>query len=97
MRTGERLTASAARKPGDFFHSRLACSPDGTMLADAGWLRHPVDEVRADDIEAALSDPTVLDTGSMGHNAWADQSCACSTCGTALPHPGSSSTPGPAR
>jgi hypothetical protein len=29
------------RDPGDFFHSRLAASPDGSFLLSTGWVWHP--------------------------------------------------------
>jgi hypothetical protein len=59
--TGKRLTESAARKPADFFHSRLAMSPGGTRLLSAGWFWHPADSASTWSIEAALRDPTTLD------------------------------------
>ena len=34
--TGERLTPEVDRRPQDFFHSRLAVSPDGLRLLSAG-------------------------------------------------------------
>ena len=40
--TGRPLTASADRKPSDFFHSRLAASPHGKRQLSAGWMWHPL-------------------------------------------------------
>ncbi len=57
--TGQRLTASAARKSSDFFHSRLAVC--GRFLMSAGWLWHPLEYVYVYDWHAALSDPRLLD------------------------------------
>ncbi len=38
--TGRLLTESLDRKPSDFFHSRLALSPNGKRLLSAGWVWH---------------------------------------------------------
>ena len=59
--TGRPLTASADRKPSDFFHSRLAASPHGKRLLSAGWLWHPVSLVVSFDVAQALADPRHLD------------------------------------
>jgi hypothetical protein len=59
--TGRPLTASADRKPSDFFHSRLAASPNGRRLLSAGWLWHPLSLVACFDVAQALSDPRQLD------------------------------------
>ncbi len=61
LETGEVL-ASASDAAGDFFHSRLAVSPDGRWLASAGWMWHPVDDVAVYDLHAALADGRTLDT-----------------------------------
>lgn len=74
--TGEVLTKSPSRKPADFFHSRLVASADGRYLVSAGWLWHPVDDVRVYSVEAALSDPTHLDGDGLGIKAWAEESSA---------------------
>lgn len=74
--TGEVLTKSAARKPADFFHSRLAASADGRYLVSAGWLWHPVDDVRVYSVEEALKDPRHLDGDGLGIKAWAEESSA---------------------
>ena len=76
LRSGKRLTERSSRKPADFFHSRLAVSPDGQALSSAGWRWHPMDDVRAFDIEAALRDPTHLDGHGFGIDAWAEESSA---------------------
>lgn len=74
--TGEVLTNSAARKPADFFHSRLAASADGRYLVSAGWLWQPVDDVRVYSVEEALKDPCHLDGDGLGIRAWAEESSA---------------------
>jgi hypothetical protein len=78
--SGRRLTERSSRKPGDFFHSRLAASPDGRTLLSAGWIWHPVDDVRVFDIEAALQDASQLDGLGFGIDAWADESSAAFDC-----------------
>lgn len=59
--TGERLTHSTARKPEDFFHSRLSASSDGRWLLSAGWIWHPFNAAGVFDVAKALSDPESLD------------------------------------
>ena len=59
--TGRPLTASADRKPSDFFHSRLAASPHGKRLLSAGWVWHPLSLVECFDVAQALADPRHLD------------------------------------
>jgi hypothetical protein len=59
--TGQPLTASADRKPSDFFHSRLAASPRGKRLLSAGWIWHPLSLVTCFDVAQALADPLHLD------------------------------------
>jgi hypothetical protein len=61
--TGRRLTLSAERKPADFFHSRLAGSPNGKRLLSAGWVWHPWSAVVRFDVVRALADPHHLDSG----------------------------------
>ena len=79
--TGRRLTESSARKPRDFFHSRLASNPSGTRLLSAGWAWHPWDAVIYFDVERALQDATHLDglmTSESGlHVGLAEESSAC--------------------
>ncbi len=72
LATGERLTRSTSRKPWDCFHSRLTGSPDGKRLVTAGWLWHPVDEVRLYDLATALAEPSHLDGKGLGIDAWAE-------------------------
>ena len=60
--SGRRLTTSDRREPNDFFHSRLAVSPSGRYLLNAGWAWHPWDCLRVYDLVRALSEPTVLDS-----------------------------------
>jgi hypothetical protein len=76
LATGERLTGAVARQPGDFFHSRLAVSPDGRFLLSAGWVWHPLDQVQLYALEAALNDPRHLDGRGIEVDASADQSSA---------------------
>ena len=59
--TGRPLTASADRKPSDFFHSRLAASPHGKRLLSAGWLWHPLSLVVCFDVAQGIADPRHLD------------------------------------
>lgn len=59
--TGERLSATAVRKPADFFHSRLAVSASGRYLLSAGWLWHPLDSLAVFDLHEALAEPASLD------------------------------------
>jgi hypothetical protein len=59
--TGERLTVSDAREPSDVFHSRLAVSPDGSLLLSAGWLWQPWGSLHVYGLTGALADPTALD------------------------------------
>jgi hypothetical protein len=79
--TGRRLTASTDRKPSDFFHSRLAASPDGKRLLSAGWIWHPLSLVVCFDVAQALADPRHLDSGdalSRALNPYlAEESSAC--------------------
>ena len=58
--TGERL-CTGTRAPEDFFHGRLAVSPDRRKLSSAGWVRHPWDWVGVFDLERVLADPGALD------------------------------------
>jgi hypothetical protein len=80
--TGQSLTASAERKPADFFHSRLAASPDGKRLLSAGWVWHPWDIVEFFDVARALADRCHLDRGDRvspysGNVCLAEESSAC--------------------
>jgi hypothetical protein len=63
--TGELLTDSDARTPGDIFHSRFEVSPDSRYLLSKGWVWHPVDVVQAFDIPACLNDATLLDEAAL--------------------------------
>jgi hypothetical protein len=76
LESGELLTKSDARESDDFFHSRLAASSDGRYLLSAGWIWHPVDEVRVFDVERALSEPSHLDGSGLGLDASGDSSSA---------------------
>lgn len=61
--TGKIVTDVPGRDPKDFFHSRLEVSPDNKTLISRGWAWHPFDYIEAFDLEAALSDPLILDSG----------------------------------
>jgi hypothetical protein len=76
LASGETLTRSTTRHPSDFFHSRLAASPEGGRLVSAGWLWHPLDEVRFFNLETALRDPTHLDGMTAPTELWAEESSA---------------------
>jgi hypothetical protein len=76
LETGASLTAGQERTPSDFFHSRLASSPDGANIVSAGWLWNPIDEVRIFDVASALNDPSLLDGHGLINCAWADESSA---------------------
>lgn len=82
--TGQALTSSPARKPEDFFHSRLTASPNGSRLLSAGWVWHPWSMVVSFDVERALGDPALLDRGEPvkphsgyeeGSACWLNDSC----------------------
>ena len=79
--TGRVLTACAARKPADFFHSRLAASPGGKRLLSAGWEWHPWGAVACFDVARALADPRHLDhidpLPYWGNLCMAEESSAC--------------------
>ena len=59
--TGKRLTDIPSRKPADFFHSRLAASPQGNHFLSAGWVWHPFDMLSVFNLEESLQDPKGLD------------------------------------
>ncbi|MBC9880262.1 hypothetical protein G8O24_23325 [Bradyrhizobium sp. INPA01-394B] len=79
--TGRSLTASADRKPTDFFHSQLRASPRGKRLLSAGWLWHPLSLVTCYDVAQALADPRHLDDshglGASFNPGLAEESSAC--------------------
>jgi hypothetical protein len=60
VESGRRLTERTS-KPRDFFHSRLAVSPDNRFLLSAGWIWHPFDDVRVYDLTRAIEQPESLD------------------------------------
>lgn len=74
--TGERLTGGIQRQPSDFFHSRLAVSPDARHLLSAGWVWHPMDAMQVYDLPAALADPGHLDGPGIEIDGWSDHSSA---------------------
>ncbi|MBO0754450.1 MAG: hypothetical protein J2P54_01200 [Bradyrhizobiaceae bacterium] len=82
VETGRPLTASAEREPSDFFHSRLAASPQGKRLLSAGWAWHPWGIVEFFDVARALVDPRHLDRGDRvspysGYVCLAEEGSAC--------------------
>ncbi|MCC8937905.1 hypothetical protein H8A99_15845 [Bradyrhizobium sp. Arg68] len=81
VETGRSLTASTDRKPSDFFHSRLAASPDGRRLLSAGWLWHPLNLVMCYDLAQALTDAHHLDgchnLSSLLNPGLVEESSAC--------------------
>ncbi|MHA6758926.1 WD40 repeat domain-containing protein [Streptacidiphilus sp. PAMC 29251] len=60
LATGRRLTARDGESE-DFFHSRLAFSPNGRRLLSAGWGWHPISSAMVFDVATALADPATLD------------------------------------
>jgi hypothetical protein len=79
--TGQALTASAERKPCDFFHSRLAASPNGKRLLSAGWVWQPWGAVTCFDIARGLADPHHFDRGENASTSrkqiFAEEDAAC--------------------
>lgn len=80
--TGQALTASSERKPSDFFHSRLAASPNGKRLFSAGWMWQPWSAVLCFDVARGLADPRHLDDGDSVSPfsrslCFAEESSAC--------------------
>lgn len=65
VETGECLTKSDKRESQDVFHSRLAVSSDGKWLMSAGWVWHPLSVVHVYDLQQALNDPCLLDSGEV--------------------------------
>ncbi len=65
IESGQRLTESNDRKPIDFFHSRLSVDPTSTYLMSAGWIWHPLDFIAVFDLEAAIEDPSTLDSNEL--------------------------------
>jgi hypothetical protein len=61
LATGERLTHAPDRQPKDYFFSRLATNPGGTLLLSAGWFWRPLHFVKVYEVEMALKDPHTLD------------------------------------
>jgi hypothetical protein len=60
IKTGQRLTTREG-KAADFFHSRLQATPDGEHLLSAGWVWHPLDDVRLFPIREVLQRPSAFD------------------------------------
>jgi len=59
--TGHCLTERPAEPAIDFFHSRLAFNPSGTRILNAGWVWHPVDDLRVYQTAEVLANPSLLD------------------------------------
>jgi hypothetical protein len=64
IENGRRLIPGEARKPSDYFHSRLMIDPSGRWLISAGWVWHPWETPAIYDLERALADPDVIDKSS---------------------------------
>jgi hypothetical protein len=60
VESGARLTQRETRSP-DYFHSRLAVSPDNRYLLDAGWIWHPFDWIQVYELSRVFANPTSLD------------------------------------
>ncbi len=95
--TGELLTARPDdAERADFFHSRLAASPNGKRLISAGWVWQPWDVVSTFEVDACLADPNLLDVqgGSLpscpnmcaeeGSATWLDDDVLCVAAGDEL-------------
>ena len=68
---------SAPRNPADFFHSRLATSPDGKKLLSAGWVWHPFDTLAFYDLSSACKDSSMLDKiECSGLDGWGEVNSA---------------------
>lgn len=65
VETGEIVTDVTGRQPGDFFHSRLEISADGTYLLSKGWHWHPREAIYAYNIKACIKNPLMLDDSSL--------------------------------
>jgi len=61
VETGELVTNTADRMPEDIFHSRLAVSPDNSVLISRGWVWHPLDKTSIYNIKDCFSNPKLLD------------------------------------
>ena len=59
--TGELVTNIPDRNPEDLFHSRLAVSPDNSLIISKGWVWHPLNEVCIFNAKECLSSPKLLD------------------------------------
>lgn len=82
VETGRPLTASPERKPPDFFHSRLAASPQGKRLLSAGWVWHPWGSVICFDLARGLADVCHFDHNDTvaaysRHVGLAEEDSAC--------------------
>jgi hypothetical protein len=78
---GERLTTRTS-KAADFFHSRLAVSPNGRYLLSAGWVWHPWSGVVFYDLDEVLRRPEVLNgldwcSPTSRHTCFAEEESAC--------------------
>jgi len=61
VESGKVLTERDSKPSKDFFHSRLAVSPDGRYLLSAGWFWRPYSGLLGYDINEALRRPEHLD------------------------------------
>lgn len=64
VETGEIITNTSARKPSDYFHSRLEVSSDNKYFISKGWFWHPFSTIELFDINACISNPLLLDNGT---------------------------------
>jgi hypothetical protein len=60
LESGQKLTLREGESP-DFFHSRLAVSPNAEYLLSAGWVWHPLDVAQVYSISNALKTAATLD------------------------------------
>lgn len=72
--TGEIVTTDSARKPADYFFSRLKTSPNGQYLASGGWVWHPQDVPHVYEVQSAEKNPQLLDGHGADLSIWADES-----------------------
>jgi hypothetical protein len=69
VETGEKLAVHDS-KCEDIFHSRLAASGDSRYLLSAGWVWHPVNDIRIYDMEKVWQQPSLL---AVRDNYWFTQ------------------------
>ncbi len=73
LETGTTLAACPLAAADDYFPAGLEVSPCGRwLLSAAGWVWHPISNVRVYDIDAALRDPATLGGEGLPIAVWAD-------------------------